>query len=95
MPFSFGDIVYGAIFLWLIWKMGKGIKILYQKKATWSGLGNRLWKAVNVILAIYILFNAFWGINYKRKGIAHQLGISKEKYTANDIKQINEILVKK
>ena len=33
LPFSIGDVLYGLVILWLIWKLVKAIKIIYKKQA--------------------------------------------------------------
>ena len=32
LPFSFGDVLYGVVVLWLIWKIVKGFRALFKKK---------------------------------------------------------------
>jgi cytochrome b561 len=95
LPFSIGDILYGLFVIWILWKLGKGIKTIINKKATWRGLLWRCCKIAVVCLLIYVVFNGFWGINYNRKGIAHQLGLKMENYTTQELKDINALLVGK
>lgn len=95
LPFSFGDLVYGLVVLWLIWKTGKALKALFEKrvnKATFlSGCG----KTVRILLVTYIVFNLCWGINYNRTGIAGQLQLKIEEYSVDDLKKLNALLVEK
>lgn len=95
LPFSIGDILYGLAGLWLVWKLAKGIKILFKKQASWKGFTIGLRKAFRLLVIIYITFNVFWGINYNRKGIASQLELKMEKYTPEDLKMINGLLLDK
>lgn len=95
LPFSIGDIVYGVVFIWLVYKMIYGIKLLYQKKVTGKSFKQGLMKWITVLLALYLIFNLFWGINYDRKGIAQQLGLQQEKYTLVELKYIDSLLLKK
>jgi hypothetical protein len=46
-------------------------------------------------LIIYIVFNLLWGINYNRQGIATQLALTMEKYSPQDLKTVNNILLQK
>lgn len=46
-------------------------------------------------LLVYICFNMLWGMNYNRQGIASQLGLKMEKYTSAELKEVNEVLLKK
>ena len=95
LPFSIGDVAYGAVILWFIWKFIKVIKILFKRQATLTGFAAGAGKGFRILLVTYILFNGFWGINYNRAGIASQLGLTMEKYNGEDLKMINSLLVEK
>lgn len=95
LPFSIGDLLYGALVIWVILKAVKLVKITVKRKATWDGFINGSIKVVIFLLAVYIVFNVFWGINYNRKGIAYQLGLKMDKYSLEDLKNINGILLSK
>jgi hypothetical protein len=95
MPFSFGDIIYGAIILWLIWKFVRIIKAIFKRKTSWQNFASGWGRTLNILLVVYILFNLFWGINYNRVGIADQLQLKMDKYSQEDLKMINGILVEK
>jgi len=95
LPFSLGDVLYGLAVLWLAWKLVKGIKSLFKRQVNLQSFFSGLLKALNILLIIYIFFNLFWGINYNRTGIADQLNLKLDKYKAEDLKKINELLVEK
>ncbi len=95
LPFSLGDILYGAAILWLISKLFKGIRALFKKQVTRQSFFTGLVYALNGMLIIYISFNLLWGINYNRVGIAKQLGLKMEKYSTGDLEKMNEMLVEK
>ncbi|MEO7305840.1 MAG: DUF3810 domain-containing protein [Ferruginibacter sp.] len=95
LPFSFGDVLYGAIIIWLGCKLVKGIKALFKRKVTRQNLLAGAGKALRIVLVTYILFNAFWGINYNRIGIANQLHLKMDKYKLEDLKIINRLLAEK
>jgi hypothetical protein len=95
IPFSAGDIIYGLFGIWVIWKLGKLISLAYRKKATRSGFIEGCLKTITFFLLLYILFNALWGINYNRKGIAYQLNLKMDKYSLDDLKNINGLLISK
>ena len=75
IPFSIGDILYFCAGAWLLFKVYKGVKQLRQKKPTKSILAYGLLSLLALSLAVYILFNALWGLNYNRKGIAWQMNL--------------------
>jgi len=95
LPLSLGDILYGAAFLWVVWKTIKATKALFKRQVTWQSFGKGLYKTGCIFLIIYIIFNLFWGINYNRKGVAFQLGLKMEKYSLDDLKNMNALLVDK
>ena len=95
LPFSVGDVLYAMIIWWLLWKIVKGIRILFKKQATRAGFVRGLGRGLRILLVTYILFNLFWGINYNRTGIARQLQLKMEKYNAEDLKMINRLLLEK
>jgi uncharacterized membrane protein len=95
LPFSFGDIIYGATVLWLIAKLVKGLKALVKRKVTPRSFLSGILYAVNFLLIVYISFNLLWGINYNRVGIAKQLNLTLEKYSTEELKIINGLLAEK
>ena len=95
LPFSIGDILYALIIIWLIWKTVKACKALFKRRVTLQSFVRTTGKALRILLITYIIFNLFWGINYNRMGIAGQLQLKMEKYTPEDVKMINGLLVEK
>jgi Protein of unknown function (DUF3810) len=98
LPFSFGDILYGMLVVYLAIKLFKLCRFIFSKKRR-VHLKERLLPSfisfIKIACIVYIVFNLFWGINYNRIGIAKQLDLKIEKYTVEDLKCINEILVEK
>lgn len=93
LPFSFGDILYGMLIVWLIWKLTTAIRFLIKRQLTpkqWLVKTGRFFRC---LLIIYIIFNLFWGINYNRVGIAGQLNLAEEMYRTDDLKKLNGLLV--
>lgn len=95
LPFSLGDVLYGLFGLWVLLKLIKGIKLVVQKQATWKGFGIKCVKTGIMLLLLYVVFNGLWGINYNRKGIASQLGLKMDKYSTEELKQMNALLLEK
>jgi hypothetical protein len=99
LTFSFGDILYGLLVCWLIWKIAGFFRLLFKKYP--AGISKKhIYSSafIEVFIfccSIYLVFNIFWGINYNRKGIAWQLDLKMEKYSPEDLKQINAVLVEK
>jgi hypothetical protein len=95
LPFSFGDIIYLAAGLWLLWKCIIIIKMLIKKQIGRKTLVQGLKKIIIIGLWIYIIFNLFWGLNYNRKGISYQLHFTSLKYDSTDLKKIVVLLLQK
>lgn len=98
IPFSIGDFVYGGLIIWVIWSLVKFIKTIFRKDAVTSRKSYLLLSAYKLFVfcsMIYIIFNLFWGLNYDRKGIAWQLNLPMDKYSEQDLKDVNNLLVQK
>jgi hypothetical protein len=72
-PVSLGDILYLILVVGLVVSLLQGIGIWRERG--WKGLlqAGALPKALTFLLAVYVVFNLAWGLNYDRLGIAHQL----------------------
>lgn len=91
LPFSLGDLLYAAASIGSILFVWRTIKTA-RKAATktfWLHLG---YKIVTAFLIVYILFNALWGLNYNRQGIAHQLDLQVQPYRLPDVLQLTQAL---
>jgi len=93
IPFSIGDVIYTLVVAWLIWKLCDIIYRIFKKRISKQSLLESLRKTLVVLLSIYIVFNFFWGINYNRKGIAFQLDLTSTKYSAQELKEIDSLLL--
>ncbi len=98
IPFSVGDILYAIAICFLCIKLFQFFRFLFSKErrktfpTIWKPTALKLF---NFLSILYILFNLLWGINYNRIGIAAQLNLTNEKYTLQDLKNINALLVQK
>ena len=119
LPFSIGDVLYGLIIIWVIWKVIRSLIALaplnFVRSFSKNSLGGReeqifakikrkvskqslvagFFKTFRILLIVYIVFNAFWGINYNRVGIAEQLQLKMNEYSLENLKMINGLLVEK
>lgn len=94
VPFSIGDLAYITAFILLVFKAWKLVRLLAkrQMKTYLSWILFR--KYVKLVLWIYLVFNIFWGLNYNRQGIAHQLNLAVQTYNANDLYELSAALQK-
>ncbi len=95
LPISIGDLFYAFVFIWLVIKLIKIIRVIVRRKATWQGFGNGVLKATIRVLYIYIAFNILWGLNYNRYGISYQLRLKQQHYTTDELKHITALLIDK
>lgn len=97
LPFSIGDIFYGVFFAWLIWK------IVYRlRRFRWKSgairkypMVNFFYKSLVMVSCLYIFFNISWGINYNREGISSQLELKIDKYSVDELQELNCLLAEK
>lgn len=93
VPFSLGDLLYGAAALFLLYKVVQLIRRLYRRQADrryWAGGGRLL---LHIVLWVYVTFNLFWGLNYNRAGIAADLGLQIDRYTKEELVMVMQTIV--
>lgn len=93
IPFSIGDLLYGAAIVFLVFKLVDLIRRLVRRKTDrryWLGGGRLL---LHVVLWVYVTFNLCWGLNYNRAGIAADLGLQVDKYTKEELVRVMQVLV--
>jgi hypothetical protein len=95
IPFSLGDVIYSLCVIWLIVRLYKNSHATIKRKVTKESFLRSIQKSIIIILRIYILFNALWGLNYNRLGIEYQLQLEPAKYSAEDLKRITQELISK
>lgn len=86
IPFSFGDLIYTALFIW-------AGRYFYKN---WTSIKNRpllFLKDIAVVLSVaYFAFHLLWGLNYYRQSITWKLGINRE-YTLDELVEFTQYLV--
>ncbi|MEP7319198.1 MAG: DUF3810 domain-containing protein [Panacibacter sp.] len=95
LPFSLGDVLYGATALWILIRIYKTLKAVFKRKVTKQGFGNSFRRTLTIALWIYLLFNLLWGINYERLGIAYQLKLEPAEYSTPELKDLTGSLIQK
>ncbi|MFL5811644.1 MAG: DUF3810 domain-containing protein [Flavisolibacter sp.] len=95
IPFSIGDLLYFAAFVFLVMKLYRITMRMIQKRfkevLTWVYLV----KILKWVFAIYLVFNISWGLNYNRLGIARQLQLNVTKYSSNDLRNLTAVLLQR
>ncbi|MEO6453821.1 MAG: DUF3810 domain-containing protein [Ginsengibacter sp.] len=95
LPFSIGDILYFFAAIWLLYKAIRFFIKLIKNKFRFRIIRKSLLTIWIIVSVVYIIFNIFWGLNYNRKGITYQLSLDTKNYTADDLKNIQKILIGK
>lgn len=95
IPFSIGDLFYGFLILVVIYKTVQLIKVIYKKRFTRKYLVSAMQQGIFFILFIYVFFNLLWGLNYNRKGISYQIGITVSKYSMAELNTLTSVLQKR
>lgn len=94
VPFSIGDILYAAVIAFLLWRIVILVWLWKKKKVSRQIITGKLLSFLIVALSIYIIFNILWGLNYNRTGIHEQMGFEREKYSKEELIQINALLLR-
>lgn len=93
LPFSLGDILYSVVLTAVLWNIGKFIVRLFHPKDSWGKKLAPLLTAGIIVLFVYVYFYLFWGLNYYRKGIEHQLGLQNGAFKKEELISLNQYLV--
>ncbi|WP_336516742.1 DUF3810 domain-containing protein [Pollutibacter soli] len=93
VPFSIGDLLYIGLFIWLVVKLLKFIKILARKKFSRASFLLGGFRYFRLAIWIYLIFNIFWGLNYNRPGIAYQLALDVKKEPVDQLRKLTLLLL--
>ena len=92
IPFSVGDVLYLAAFVFLVLKTWKLLQLLVRRKVKEYLSRVLLRRYLKLVLLVYVLFNLLWGLNYNRQGIANQLGLQVTSYNKEDLWLLTNML---
>jgi len=86
IQFSIGDIIYGIVITFLLYKIIKNRKTITLKTAIIGIL--------NVLSIFYFLFHLLWGMNYYRIGLEEKMNLSYE-YSHEQLLNFTDKMVEK
>ena len=96
IPFSLGDLLYTLLGIFILWRLIRFTRTLIQKRWTRTYGFKSLYTTLYVSAVLYALFYLFWGLNYSRLGIAHQLGLTvTQDYSTQQLQNLTQDLLKK
>ena len=89
IPFSFGDIIYAVLIIFIIRFLFQFIKSKYQAKKY------LIFQFLAGLSVFYFCFYFFWGINYSRQPLTTTLELTTENYDIDKLKSLTDRLVYK
>lgn len=92
IPFSVGDVFYGFLILVILYKTFQFIRAIVKKKFNRAYFITGLQQIIFFFLFVYVFFNLLWGLNYNRRGIAHQLGLEVKEYSLADLDTLTTVI---
>lgn len=95
IPISIGDILYIVLIIIIVYKVGIFFRLLFKRKLNRKYFILALQQGIFIFLFLYVSFNLLWGLNYNRKGIAHQLNLDVKKYTIEDLDTLTTVLLER
>jgi len=93
IPFSVGDLLYGAVVVYLGYQLVRLIRLLVRREAGKGWWWRLLRRMAFVLLWVYVLFNGLWGLNYNRLGIADQLQLQVRPYSIAELDELTVVVV--
>ncbi len=95
LQISIGDLLYLFAAFYLLFKLVRFSGKLFKKPFPGKILLRAMTRIFVTAILIYIVFNIFWGLNYNRKGISYQLGLTIKDYDTADLINIQQLLLQK
>ncbi|WP_421946267.1 DUF3810 domain-containing protein [Pedobacter sp.] len=92
-PFAIGDIVYGLLIGFILYKIIR----FFKKRKTLKRTDRIIVpiQVLNFFLILYIIFKLVWGLNYSRPSVSEELGIGNEKYSVKELVLLGDYFVQK
>ena len=95
VPFPLGDVLYVVLIAYIVYGLVIFCRKLLKKQVHKTVAWLAVMQVVKFILILYIAFKLLWGLNYSRPSIAHKLGISNHKYTAQQLVALTELIIQR
>lgn len=95
IPFSIGDLFYGGLVLLILFKTIGLIRDLIYKRVNRSYFVTGAQQFIFLFLFVYVFFSLLWGLNYSRAGIGHQLNLSPDSASVEEVDRLALALLAK
>lgn len=89
IPFSFGDVFYFTVILFLI------VAIYQFFKKGFKNVKERLFKFGAFVSVLFFLFHFLWGLNYHRSSLFETLELEQKEYTTDQLVVLSKDLIRK
>ncbi len=93
IPFSIGDILYSACFIYLIISLIRFFTMAFRRNLHRRYLLLCLKRFLSIVLWAYLSFNILWGLNYDRLPLARQMQLETRLYSKEELKSLLGLLV--
>jgi hypothetical protein len=90
-PFSFGDLLYISVIIYLIYALFRLVKLALKKE--YKSVGMLLLKLVIGVQTGILIFYLFWGMNYFRPSAGERLNLRDTNYTTANLKAVTTMLI--
>ncbi len=95
IPFSVGDLLYAAVFIYLMVSLIRFVSRTFQRALHRQYLILCVTRACSILLWVYLSFNILWGLNYDRIPVARQMQLEVKPYSAQELESLVGMLVSK
>ncbi len=90
-PFSFGDVLYITVVIYIIYAVYKLIKLCLKRQ--FKLLARFIIGIIIGVQSAVLIFYIFWGMNYFRMPAGERLGLRDTGYTTADLKAVATLLI--
>ncbi len=95
LPFSLGDVIYGGLIAWLIFRLVRLFRTTRFRSLPKETLRVAAKRLMVALIILYTAFNLLWGLNYNRLGITHQLDIRHDSVSPADLRVLDSLLLQR
>ena len=95
IPFSAGDILYSACFIYLVISLIRFFTRAFTRKLHRQYLRLCVKRCISITLWVYVTFNILWGMNYDRLPLAQQMQLETRLYSKEELRDLVSLMVSK
>lgn len=92
IPFSVGDLLYGAASVYLVTHLVRFVIRISSRQFNRLYVFKVIRRFITISMLVYIWFNISWGLNYNRVKISQSLELRSTAYTLEELTDIMQLL---